>query len=341
MTILVLTNNIGGLYSFRKEVMQAFIDNGYKVIISAPYDGDQRISWFENIGCEFVNTSFNRQGTNPLADLKLMLRYRKMIKQIKPVAVLTYTIKPNLYGGMACALAGVPQIANITGLGAAVEYPGPMQKVTMLLYKIGLRKTWLTFFQNKENMEFCQKHGMVKGRTQLIPGSGVNLEHHKRIDYPTESEPIRFLFMGRIRREKGIDELRDLFKDVTVDGESFWKILSDEINYFQSILGKSGFDFGFRVINEIVRFMAVAWKYEYEPDEFDNWTRYFDACIKQKMLPKLHGSEKIIGETLKDLFNACVGEHYTFETAKYPESARKLHEMREVLRKQRYVSFIN
>ena len=142
-------------------------------------------------------------------------------------------------------------------------------------------------------------------------------------------------------REKGIDELRDLFKEVTVDGESFWKILSDEINYFQSILGKSGFDFGFRVINEIVRFMAVAWKYEYEPDEFDNWTRYFDACIKQKMLPKLHGSEKIIGETLKDLFNACVGEHYTFETAKYPESARKLHEMREVLRKQRYVSFIN
>lgn len=89
MTILVLTNNIGGLYSFRKEVMQAFIDNGYKVIISAPYDGDQRISWFENIGCKFVNTSFNRQGTNPLADLKLMLRYRKMIKQIKPVAVLT------------------------------------------------------------------------------------------------------------------------------------------------------------------------------------------------------------------------------------------------------------
>ena len=206
MTILVLTNNIGGLYSFRKEVMQAFIDNGYKVIISAPYDGDQRISWFENIGCEFVNTSFNRQGTNPVADFKLMLRYRKMIKQIKPVAVLTYTIKPNLYGGMACALAGVPQIANITGLGAAVEYPGPIQKITMLLYKIGLRKTWLTFFQNKENMEFCQKHGMVRGRTQLIPGSGVNLEHHKRIDYPAETEPIRFLFMGRIRREKGIDE---------------------------------------------------------------------------------------------------------------------------------------
>ena len=146
---------------------------------------------------------------------------------------------------------------------------------------------------------------------------------------------------GNYIREYGIDELRDLFAEVTVDGEPFWDLLTEEISAFQKILKKSGFDFGFRVINEIVRFMAVAWKYEGEPADFSNWNRYFDACIKQKMLPKLHGSEKIIGQTLKELYNACVGEHYTYETAKYPESARKLHEMREVLRKQRYVSFIN
>ena len=87
--------------------------------------------------------------------------------------------------------------------------------------------------------------------------------------------------------------------------------------------------------------MAVAWEYKNKPHEFTEWKRYFDACIKQKMLPKLHGSEKIIGQTLKELFNASVGDHYTYETAKYPQSARKLKEMREVLRKQRYVSFIN
>ena len=73
-------------------------------------------------------------------------------------------------------------------------------------------------------------------------------------------------------------------------------LLTDEIFAFQEILKDSGFDFGFRVINEIVRFMAVAWEYEGKLTKFDNWTRYFDACIKQKMLPKLHGSEKIIGE---------------------------------------------
>ena len=215
MTILVLTNNLLGLYSFRKEVMKTFIDRGDEVVISAPGNGDWEISWFESIGCRFVNTQFQRQGTNPIADIKLMWRYRKLIKQVKPAVVLTYTIKPNLYGGMACALTGVPQIANVTGLGAAVEYPGLMQKLTIFLYKIGMRKTRMTFFQNTDNMQFCQEHGMVKGAVQLIPGSGVNLQHHVKMPYPAETEPIRFLFMGRIRREKGIEEFLAAAKTIT------------------------------------------------------------------------------------------------------------------------------
>ena len=147
---------------------------------------------------------------------------------------------------------------------------------------------------------------------------------------------------GNYIRDYGIDELRDLFQDVTVDGKPFWNILTDEIFKFQEILKESGFDFGFRVINEIVRFMAVAWEYENKDPEFKEWARYFDACIKQKLLPKLHGSEKIIGETLDKLYANCVDNSFdTKETSKYPESAKKLKEMREVLRKQRYVSFIN
>ncbi|MCQ2217126.1 MAG: glycosyltransferase family 4 protein [Paludibacteraceae bacterium] len=205
--ILVLSNSFGGLHSFRKEVFQALRDNGYEVYISCPIGEDtQKAAWFENIGCKNIDMQFNRQGTNPWADFKLMLRYRKLIKEIKPKAVLSYTIKPNLYGGMACALCRVPQIVNITGLGAAVEYPGLMQKFTIFLYKLGLRKTTLAFFQNDANRQFCIEHGMVKCKTQLIPGSGVNLQHHVQQVFPAESEPIRFTFVSRIRREKGIDE---------------------------------------------------------------------------------------------------------------------------------------
>lgn len=147
---------------------------------------------------------------------------------------------------------------------------------------------------------------------------------------------------GNDIRSKGIDELRELFDGVKVENEPFWNILSSEIEKFQSVLKVSGFDFGFRVINEIVRFMAVAWEYENKPDEFSNWERYFDAQIKQKILPKLHGSEKIIGDTIDDLHKICLDSSIDDEAmAKYPESYKKLTEMRKVLRKQRYVSFIN
>ena len=147
---------------------------------------------------------------------------------------------------------------------------------------------------------------------------------------------------GIDKREYNIDDLYKFFSNVTLGNEPFWDILTEEIFNFQEILKKSGFDFGFRVINEIVRFMAVAYEYENGDGEFTEWKRYFDACIKQKMLPKLHGSEKIIGETLNELYDKCLSSSIdTEDMAKYPESYKKLKEMKKVLRKQRYVSFIN
>lgn len=204
MKILILTNSYGGLHSFRKEVVQALRDTGHKVVISAPFD--EKTHFFEEMGCKLIDTKFNRKGLNPLKDFALMLRYRKIIKTVKPDVVLSYTIKPNLYGGMACQLCGVPQLANITGLGSAVENSGWLQWLTILLYKVGLRKVHTVFFQNKANMEFCRQHRMVKGLARLIPGSGVNLQHHYKQEYPASDEPIRFIFIGRLLREKGIEE---------------------------------------------------------------------------------------------------------------------------------------
>lgn len=209
MKILILTNFYMGLYSFRKEVILALINKGFDVYISCPIaDNSERekAEWFKKQGCSIIETNFNRKGTNPISDFRLMQTYCRMIRKIQPTAVLSYTIKPNIYGGMACALCNVPQLANVTGLGAAVEIPGFMQKVTMLLYKVGMKKTAVTFFQNVANRQFCLEHKLVGGSTRLIPGSGVNLEYHAAKLYPEESEPTRFLFISRIRREKGIDE---------------------------------------------------------------------------------------------------------------------------------------
>lgn len=203
--ILVLTNSIGGLHSFRKEVMKAIVDAGYEVYISEP-DDDERVQYFKEIGCHIVKTEFNRRGMDPVADLGLMLRYRKQIRKLKPLAVLTYTIKPNIYGGIACRLCGVPQLVNVTGLGDAVENGGWLKKLTVKLYKIGIGKARRVFFQNASNRDFCIRMGIADEQSILLPGSGVNLMHHNYQDYPPNEGKVRFLFIGRLLKDKGIEE---------------------------------------------------------------------------------------------------------------------------------------
>lgn len=204
-TILVLTNNIGGLYNFRMEVIKAIVDKGYKVIISIPEESPKAV-FFKEIGCQIILTPFNRRGMNPFADLKLMLAYKKLMKRIKPVAVLTYTIKPNLYGGMAASFCHIPQLANITGLGDAVENGGILQKLTIVLYKYGLGRARKIFFQNESNRNFFIRTGVADDSSVLLPGSGVNLQHHVYQEYPLNDGKIRFLFIGRLLKDKGAEE---------------------------------------------------------------------------------------------------------------------------------------
>ena len=134
MRILVLANNMNGLMSFRKEVMQAMTEKGYEVYVSVPYDKRYNVQ-VKELGLQIINTEIDRRGINPITDLRLIRYYKKLVKEIKPDVVLSYTIKPNLYGGLACKLAKVPQLVNITGLGTAVENPGMLQKFVIGLYK--------------------------------------------------------------------------------------------------------------------------------------------------------------------------------------------------------------
>lgn len=203
--ILVLANFIAGLHSFRKEVMKAIVDAGYELYISVPDTDNERVEYFKGIGCKIIKTEFNRRGTNPIADLKLMMTYRRIIKKLKPRAVLSYTIKPNVYGGIACRLTRTPQIANVTGLGDAIENGGWMQKLTVTLYGIGIGKAKQVFFQNPANKESCMRYGIADEHAIVLPGSGVNLAHHTYQEYPADGV-IKFLYIARLQKDKGTGE---------------------------------------------------------------------------------------------------------------------------------------
>lgn len=105
-SLLILSNSDSGLYDFRKEVLKALLEKGFRVAVSVPDTG--YVDKIKALGCEYIPTSFERRGMNPVKDMKLMLFYRRLMKEYRPLAVLTYTIKPNIYGGLAARLTGTP-----------------------------------------------------------------------------------------------------------------------------------------------------------------------------------------------------------------------------------------
>ena len=201
--ILILANDVTTILQFRSELVRALVQEGHEVIVSVPKSN--RIPEIEELDASVVETEVARHGKNPFKDLKLLRRYKKLLKEIRPDIVLTFTIKPNVYGGMACGKLKIPYVANVTGLGVVGD-GGIMQKLMLWLYKKGVKKAQCVFFQNQANQRFFQKKKVVSGKTELLPGSGVNVERFAYMEYP-KTEKTNIVFVGRIIRDKGVFEL--------------------------------------------------------------------------------------------------------------------------------------
>lgn len=204
--VLILVNHNVVIYNFRRELVERLVQDGFEVYLSCP-QGD-RIAELVSMGCHFIEANFERHGTNPLRELQLVRYYKMIMKEIKPDVVLSYTIKPNIYGGMAAASLNIPYLANITGLGTAVEHDGILQKITKLLYIYAFRKVDTVFVQNEENKQFFIDNKIAADKLYLLPGSGVNLKQFSVLDYPQDS--IEFAFISRIMKEKGIDHYLEM-----------------------------------------------------------------------------------------------------------------------------------
>ncbi|WP_232089608.1 glycosyltransferase family 4 protein [Aerococcus urinaeequi] len=211
MKVLILTNFGMGLYNFRKEVLEALKEENHEVIVSFPKD--DYVDDIVNLGVKFYHSEVERRGTNPLKDYNLYREYCELINLEKPDIIFTYTVKPNIYGGLAARKFGIPLIANITGLGSAVENPGVLQKLILKMYKVAFKQVKTVFFQNEENMKFFRENNIATGRHKLLPGSGVNTRHFQLLP-PPSSQKTNFVFISRIMKEKGIDQYLEAAKTI-------------------------------------------------------------------------------------------------------------------------------
>ena len=210
--LLIVANHFATIYKFRKELVSKLVEEGYDVTISLPFSPD--IEKIKDLGVRVIDTKVDRKSLNPIKDLKLLNDYKNLIKAEKPDLVLAYTIKCNIYGGMACRLYGVPFMANVTGLGSAYYRGGMLKNIVSSLYKIGLKNAKGVFFENTANARVLIDDKTINDDQAIVlKGAGVNLQQFEYCEMPSD-KVVKFLFIGRIMAEKGVNELFEAIKKI-------------------------------------------------------------------------------------------------------------------------------
>ncbi len=209
-------------YRFRKELLAELLKT-YEVVLGTPFVGHE--DDLAAMGSRCIEIKLNRRGTNPLEDSKLIRRYKRLIRDEKPDLVLTYSIKPNVYAGRAAMKAGIPYCANVQGIGTAFQKPLTASLVTRM-YRRAFRGVHTVFFENEENAaEFARRGIVAKDKQCILNGAGIDLKTYKSNargsdSTHTDDGKIHFLYLGRIMREKGIDELLGAVRRLGQEGVS-------------------------------------------------------------------------------------------------------------------------
>jgi glycosyltransferase involved in cell wall biosynthesis len=206
-TIVLAANSSWNLVNFRKNIITALQQAGYRIVALAPRDAHS--GQLTALGVTFVAVDFRSAAISPMHDAALWLRYLRLLRRHRPVAFLGFTIKPNVYGSLAARLLGIPVVNNVSGLGTAFIKQGLITRVATALYRQAFRRSATVFFQNEEDRQQFVAAGMVDpARTSLLPGSGVDLERFAPVPLPP-GMPFTFLLVARLLWDKGVQEYID------------------------------------------------------------------------------------------------------------------------------------
>lgn len=225
--IVIVANTTWNIYNFRLNIIRRLLDEGHEVIVMAPVD--KFIFYTESIR-EVLHVPIrhlHRDSVNPLRDLRLLSELIGLYKKYKPDLVLHYTVKPNIYGGMAASLLGIPSVAVVTGLGYSLMHEGVLNAVTKMLYKISLPGHSRVIFENLDDKQLFESSGLVSSSKSIaIKGCGVDTASFSPNGDSRQQDRITFTFIGRLLYDKGVKEFIEAAKEVKTKANNiqFWLV---------------------------------------------------------------------------------------------------------------------
>jgi glycosyltransferase involved in cell wall biosynthesis len=207
----LVVNSAWNIYNFRRDLIQHLMSEGYEIVAIAPNDGYGE--HLKKIGCLFEEAVMQPKSSNPIHDLIFAKSLYQIYKKHQLKAVLHFTIKPNIYGTLAAKWAGIPSINNVTGLGTVFLHNDLKSKIAHFLYKFAFKFPAKIFFQNNDDLSlFLSSRLVEKIKTEIIPGSGVNLETFRPQNEHQRQSPFVFLMISRLLYDKGIVEFVEAAK---------------------------------------------------------------------------------------------------------------------------------
>ena len=210
-TVLICSNYAWTIFNFRMPLIRRFKAEGYKVVVVTEFDG------YENeIGLEVdaIEPLFiSRKGVNPFVDFLTIIDLVRHLRKLKPDVLLTFSIKPVIYGAIAAKVVRIPVIAMITGLGTAFITNNWITRVVKKLYQLSLSSVSVIFFQNVDDRNIFVEQQLIDAKVcRYSPGSGVDIDKFAYSTLPN-NPTISFLLIGRMLWDKGIGEFVDAAKN--------------------------------------------------------------------------------------------------------------------------------
>ena len=206
INVTIFANSCWTVFNFRANLVKALKARGCRVTVIAADDSYKE--QLNNLGCDFIPLNIKSRGKNIFKEFCTLAATYTAIKRLSPDVLLTFTIKPNIYGSLLAPLIGCKVINNITGLGSIFSSDNYLTKIIRFLYKIAFIKSSTVFFQNNEDMQLFLKYRLIrKSQCERLPGSGVNLEQFKYAPASNSyGRSFRFILIARMLWDKGIAE---------------------------------------------------------------------------------------------------------------------------------------
>lgn len=205
--IVIVANTTWNIYNFRLNIIRKLIAEGHDVIVMAPVD--KFVAYTETL--REVNhipiQHLDRDSVNPIRDLQLLFEFIRLYRKHKPDLILHYTVKPNIYGGLAARLLRIPSVAVITGLGYSLIHEGWINVVTRMLYKLALPFHRKVIFENEDDKALFENEKLVSpAKCVSIKGCGVDTSYFSPNGVMSETDVLTFSFIGRLLYDKGVRE---------------------------------------------------------------------------------------------------------------------------------------